>query len=209
MARLGNAAPRALPTSRIWNSGSSLEKHVALMKRQVKRSMDDPETIQLANRIVSNRYDYVVDPQTNKQVVAVRGWGDYYRAPTTPACKARDTACEIVKLWDFAVLNLRYTYDPADTDTFRTVKESLSGGGVDCDDYVIFFAAMLGAIGFTSVGARVISEDGNAWGHVYTLVGCPHASPQRWIALDPTVQGVQPGWEYPSPKARRDFELLG
>jgi len=195
--------------SRMWNSGSSLEKHLALMKRQVKRSLEDPETVQLANRLVSNRYDYMNDPESGKRIVVVKAWGDYYRAPTTAACKARDASCEIVKMWDFAVLNLRYTYDPADTDTFRTVKESLQGGGTDCDDYVIFFASLLGAIGFTSVGARVISEDGQSWGHVYALVGCPHNNPQRWIALDPTVAGVQPGWEFPRARARRDFELIG
>jgi len=177
-----------------------------IIKRQVKRSLADPETIQLARRIVSARYDYVRDPRTGKQVPVVKAWGQQYRAPSGGACRARDAACEVRKIWDFVVLNLRYTFDPQDPDTFSTVKESLDGGGGDCDDAVVMFAALLKAIGFRVI-ARVISTDGGKWEHVFAIVGCPHDAPRKWIPLDPTVDGVQLGWMYPNPRAQRDFEM--
>jgi len=189
-----------------YDSKSSLDAHLAVIKRQVKRSMSDPETINLARRIVSGRYDYTVDPATGDKVAVVTAWGKKYRAPEGGPCKARDCSCEITKIWNFVVLNLRYTFDPQETDTFSTVRESLEAGGGDCDDSTIMFASLLKAVGFRVV-ARVISTDGSKWEHIFPIVGCPHEAPKTWVPLDCTVDGVQLGWMYPKAKASRDFEM--
>ena len=201
-----NAATAESPEVAFFDSKASLDDHMRIIQRQVKRSLADPETVQLARRIVSGRYDYVRDPATGKQVAVVKAWGSHYRAPPGRACAPRDAACEIRKIWDFVVLNLRYTFDPQDPDTFSTVKESLDAGGGDCDDSTVMFAALLKAIGF-SVVARVISTDGSKWEHVFAIVGCSHDNPTKWCPLDPTVDGVQLGWMFPNPRASRDFPM--
>lgn len=188
------------------NSKNSLDAHLRDIKRQVDRSLADPETIQLAGRLVSGKYDMTRDARTGKVVPVVLAWGQYLRAPDGGACGMRDAYCEIQKMWDFLVLNVRYTFDQQEVDTFKTLKETLSSGAEDCDGFVIAFAALLKSVGFQVV-ARVISSDGKTWDHIYALVGCPHDNPKKWIPLDPTVQGATPGWEYPNAHARKDYVL--
>jgi hypothetical protein len=186
------------------DSGNSLDAHVRMIKRQIDRSMADPETIQLARRLVTGRFDYQFDPSSNSTVPVVRAWGLYYRAPQNGPCKPRDAMCEVVAIWNFIVLNLRYTFDPVEPDTFSTVQESLESGGGDCDDSSVMFAALLKSVGFTVI-LRVISVDGKSWEHIYPVVGVPHDKPKTWVPLDCTVANVPLGWEFEAAKAYRDF----
>jgi len=185
-------------------SSANVDEHVAVIGKYVEKSLRDPETIKLARKIVTGRYDYTKDPATGGQVAVVEAWGKFYRAPPGSPCKARDGECEITRVWDFIVLNLRYTFDPQETDTFATVRESLESGGGDCDDATIMFAALLKAIGFKVV-ARVISTTGKNWEHIYALAGLPHEAPKRWVSLDATVEGFHPGDEFKPYKSKRDF----
>ena len=186
------------------NSGSSLPKHMADIKRQIDRSLADPETIQLAGKLVSGHFDYTMSG--GRRVPVVQAWGKWYWAPTGGACAMRDAKCEIQRIWDFVVLNIRYTFDSKDVDVFKTLRMSLESSAGDCDDALIAFAALLKAVGF-DVMARVISSNGDSWDHVYTLVGCPHDNPSKWVVLDPTVEGAVIDWEYPHAKANRDFRV--
>lgn len=113
-------------------SSANVDEHVAVIGKYVEKSLRDPETIKLARKIVTGRYDYTKDPATGGQVAIIEAWGKFYRAPPGSPCKARDGECEITRVWDFIVLNLRYTFDPQETDTFATVRESLESGGGDC-----------------------------------------------------------------------------
>jgi hypothetical protein len=191
-------------TTTMFYESRNVDEHVSVIGKYVEKSLRDPETIKLARKIVTARFDYVKDPQSGQQVAVVEAWGKLYRAPPGSACKARDGECEITRIWDFIVLNLRYTFDPQETDTFSTVKESLESGGGDCDDASIMFAALLKAIGFKVV-LRVISTTGRNWEHIYALAGLPHEAPKRWIALDATVEGFHPGDEFKPYKSKRDF----
>lgn len=188
----------------------SLDSHLSLVRQQVTRSLRDPATVQLARRIVSGRYDYA--PGMNglgyaSQEPVIQAWGNYYRAPEGPLCRAKDARCEIEAIWDFYVLNVRYTLDPEGIDTFSTVRYTLEAGGGDCDDAVIFFCAMLGALGFKTA-ARVIAADSNYWEHVYALIGVPKGKGDRWVPLDPTVDGAKPGWEFKGYKAKADYLMV-
>lgn len=205
-ASLGRSAKTYLGAPTEFFESRNLDEHVEVIKRYLDKSLRDPETIKLARKLVSGRFDTAVDPRTQRRVQVVDAWGNYYRAPPGPPCKARDAECEITKIWDFVVLNLRYTFDPQEVDTFSTVKESLESGGGDCDDATILFGALLKAIGF-QVGARVISTTGAQWEHIYPLVGLPQERPKRWIALDVTVDGFRPGDEYKKYKAHQDYKL--
>lgn len=190
-------------------TSQDLDQHVSYIKRMVDRSLADGETRQLAVRIVSGAYDYVRDPATGQNVPVVRAYGRNFRAPAGPPCETRDEECEITKIWDFVVLNFRYVYDPAEVDTFATAKESLLAGGGDCDDSSILFAALLGLIGFRVV-VRVIStqDDPDQWVHVYPLVAVSKDDPKKWIALDCTVDGAKPGWEYESIANHQDYVMV-
>lgn len=186
------------------NSGSSLPKHMADIKRQIDRSLADPETIQLAGKLVSGSFDYTT--VNGKRIPVVQAWGKWYWAPPGGACRMRDAKCEIQRMWDFVVLNVRYTFDSKEVDTFKTVRMALESHAEDCDGMLILFASLLKAVGFDVVG-RVISSNGDSWDHVYTLVGCPHDNPTQWVVLDPTVDGAELGWEYPNAKAHKDFRV--
>jgi hypothetical protein len=186
------------------NSGSSLPKHMADIKRQIDRSLADPETTMLAGKLVSSGFDFTMVNGVKTPVVYA--WNKPYWAPEGGPCRMRDAQCEIQRMWDFVVLNIRYTFDSKDVDTFKTLRMSLESHAGDCDDALIAFAALLKAVGFDVI-ARVISSTGESWDHVYTLVGCPHDNPTKWVVLDPTVDNVQLGWEYPHAKAHQDFRV--
>jgi transglutaminase-like putative cysteine protease len=188
-----------------WDT-NSLEDHIALIERQVKRSLRDPGTRQLAVAIVSGVREYMVDPRTRKKVPVVAAWGRFYQAPEV-RCKARDEACEIQAIWDFLVLNVRYVLDIVDVDTYSDLKSTLEVGGGDCDDFTIAFAALLKGLGY-NVRARVISIDGRSWAHIYPMVELPKGGAPRYVLpLDATEDGKKPGWEFKGAAKKKDFEL--
>jgi len=191
----------------------NLDEHVALIRRQVKRGLRDAEARQLAVKIVSNKAELrsARHPLTGRvqELPMIKAWGKWFLAPNMPQCPPKDEECEINRLWEFVVLNVRYVYDPLEVDFFATAKQTLMAGGGDCDDVTILFATLAEAIGFPAA-ARVISTPDNPdeWVHVYVLIG--HNSkdhPKWWIPLDPTVAGAKPGWQYPDIARHADFPL--
>lgn len=187
---------------------SSLEDHVEAIRQQVDASVMDPETRRLAVSLASGNFTWVSDPRFGgAQTPVVHYHGRFYPvAPPSgvpPTCNARDHTCEIVSIWNFVVLNLRYTADTDGFDTYQDLRTSLEAGGGDCDDYTIAFCALLRSLGY-SCAARIISLDGRSWAHVYVLVQHPE---QGWIALDATEEGKKPGWEFRGAKQQRDFAM--
>jgi hypothetical protein len=185
-----------------------LDEHVGYIKGQLDRSLEDGETRKLATQIVSGTVDYARDPNTGKEIPVISAWGHNFRAPPQDGCKARDAECEIGRIWDFMVLNSRYTEDPTEVDTFATLKETLLSGGGDCDDQVIGLGALLKAVGYP-VAARVIStkDAPSQWVHIYPLAGCPKENPRQWVPLDNTVDGAYPGWQYERIGKHRDYKM--
>lgn len=180
-----------------------LAGHVDIIRRQTQRSLEDPEVHVLARKIAEGRPDLYV-----KGIPAVRFRGLVYQlAADRRALGARDELEQINAVWDFAVLNVAYMFDPPGIDMFSTVPVLLEAGTGDCDDAVVLFGALLGALGFR-VKARVISTGDEAWEHIYPMVGLPRARPTRWMPLDWTVQGARPGWEYDNARHRADFEIV-
>ena len=191
-----------------WETGN-LEEHVALIARQLTRSVKDSQLRQLAVKIVSHKADdYVVDRETGEEVPVAIAWGQAFRLPQLAVCDMKDDVCESQAFWDFYVLNVRYVLDPEGYDLFATAKYTLLAGGADCDDAVITLGALHRLVGFQHLKARVVSTNGRYWEHIYLMVGFPKTgAPKNWIALDPTVAGSIPGWEYNKIKAYQDFPL--
>lgn len=210
MAR-NNPAPVVTRVSAGLARGFSknLDEHVAMIERQVARSIRDGESRRLAVQIVSGSYDYIRDRRSNKEVPTVKAYGKTFMAPSNgDVCPPKNDQCEIERIWDFLVLNFRYTEDPVDVDTFQTLKESLTMGGGDCDDATIAFGTLFRVIGYNVI-ARVVSTtaEPNRWAHIYPLVGTPKNNPTTWVPLDLTVEGAVPGWEYANIAKKKDYVL--
>ncbi len=106
------------PTTAVWET-NNLDDHVALMKRQVTRSLDDPETTRLARAIQAG------------EGTTVRAWNQTWKSvkrtgPFGEAC------CDIALVWNFCVLNVAYVKDPDDYDLFCTVRKTLEAKAGDC-----------------------------------------------------------------------------
>lgn len=188
---MGRHVDLSSPDIAFWET-HSLDDHVGLMRRQVTRSLDDPETHRLARAVARGGE-------------SVTAWGKRYRL-TKRTCPMSDECGDIAQVWNFAVLNVRYVRDPDDYDFFCTVKHTLEAGMGDCDDYTILIGALLKSLGFRDVRARVISVDGRRWAHVYNMVAA-YRNGGELIALDPTVKDSVPGWEFEKAKKKRDFRL--
>lgn len=192
-----------------WQTGGDIERHVELIRRQINVSLEDPSTRLLASAIVSGNFDSRVDPRTGGSVPVVpyhdrwyRGAADWVNARAL--CAMRDSMCEVTAIWNFVVLNIRYTGDQDGEDTYQSLRATLEMGAGDCDDMTIAFAALLKSIGFEHIVARIISLDGRSWAHIYPIVSVPRVGA---VALDATEPGKLPGWEFRRPAAKRDFIL--
>jgi hypothetical protein len=179
------------------------------MRAQVQKSLDDPATRNLAAAIVSGNFDNMRDPRSGEEVPVVPFYGRWYRGAESwdaarQVCGMRDYACEVTAIWNFIVLNVRYTQDQDGEDTYSSVRATLEQGAGDCDDLTILFAALLKAVGFENIVARIASVAGKTWDHVWALCMLPNGS---WIALDCTEPGNRPGWEAHGLAAVRDFAL--
>lgn len=190
-----------------WETNDDLRNHIKLMRRQVTRSLEDPETRSLAVAITSGSFDSAYDPRTGERVPVIPFHGRLYRGAQSwqaaHVCRMRDEQCEINSVWNFVVLNCRYLQDARGQDTYATLRGTLEAGGGDCDDFTVVFASLLGAVGYP-VAASVISVHGGTWDHVYA---CAKTRKGRWVPLDPTEPGKHPGWQYPRPAARENFML--
>lgn len=200
--------PARSPEVAFWETGS-LDEHVSLIRRQVRKSVQDPELRALALKIVAGKADeHIEDPRTRKRVPVAIAWGEAFRLPHVDPCGHKDAVCESQALWNFAVENVRYVLDPDGYDLFATAKYTLLAGGGDCDDFVILLAALHKLVGFSSTLARIVSTNGKWWEHVYLLVGFPkQGGVTQHLALDPTVRGATPGWEYKHITHHADYEL--
>lgn len=114
-----------------YTNKNELDVHVSHIQRMVAKGLDDGESRRLAVKIVSNRFE-AKRLDSGKTIATVESWGRYFVAPPGPVCKTEDDECEIIKVWDFVVQNIRYVHDTVNLDVFATLKESLLAGGGDC-----------------------------------------------------------------------------
>lgn len=121
----------------------------------------------------------------------------YLARQVTRACAARDALCELRTIFRFTVENVRYTGDVAGVDTFSSPIRTLQMAGEDCDGHTVLNAALAIANGFQAK-ARITSNRGTTWDHIYCMVGLPKGRADRWIALDTTLA-----------RSRQDFSRFG
>jgi hypothetical protein len=165
------------PTLTAYNMGNSLEERVRLLRKLCW----DPN-----NGVRAPRMLYIA-----RQVVR--------------SCPARDLMCELQKIFWFTVTNVRYTGDIAGVDTFSSPMRTLQMGGEDCDGHTVLNAALAILNGYQAK-ARITSNKGVTWDHIYCMVGLPKGRTDRWIALDTTLGAHRFGIEPPRAKYQ-DFAL--
>lgn len=217
---------------RYWET-ETLQEHVALIKRQVDRSLDDPETHILCEKIIQH--------EPGKGGI-VRAWGQQLILPEVSRDPGDYSLDELHsrRIWNFVVTNWSYIEDPPGFDLFATLRYNLcarqhadklerltvdaptremldahirrlrsvrTAGAGDCDDASVVIASLHRAAGFQTVRARVVSIDGVSFGHVYPVVAWPRTRPTKSVPMDPTVKGAVPGWEYEASKVVEDLEL--
>lgn len=189
---------------RIFWETSSLEEHVGLMRTQVRKSLAEGEIRRVTAKVMQGHADDTSWSLLHGRRPVIVAWGkkllvDVENIPS----KNAGPACLVIPLWNFVCMNVAYEPDPPGYDLFQTAEITLKRGAGDCDDSCIVFGAMLLASGIARPYARVISVDGERWSHVYAIARFPQGD----IALDPTVRGSVPGWEYQGAKRVQDIAL--
>lgn len=185
---------------------SSLEDHIKEMRKRVRNGVVDPHVHRLARNIAAGTWEWQPTRDGRGRIACVPFKDRWHpvAAPgqQPPRCGAREDACVVARIWDFTVLNVRYTSDPRAFDTYVDIGTTLAAGGGDCDDSTIFVCTLAESLGYESI-ARVISQDGQYWAHVYPCIRVGN----RWVPLDTTEHNKQLGWEFPRPAARKDFDM--
>lgn len=98
----------------------------------------------------------------------------------TRACPNRDAICELRAIFQFTVMNVRYTGDVFGVDTFSSPLRTLQMGGEDCDGHAVLNCALAICNGFRAK-VRITSNRGDSWDHIYCMVGMPKGRSDRWI----------------------------
>lgn len=75
----------------------------------------------------------------------------------------------------------------------------------NCDDHTALCAVLAMENGFRT-RARITSNEGVSWDHIYCLAGLPKGNPTRWVALDTTLPGYRFNTHPPQAK-HQDFDL--
>lgn len=109
---------------------NSIEDHVSVVGRQVRRSLRDPEVERLARKIVRGRPDTY-----HEGIPIVFAWGLPHQLTLGEAQKAETRLDEIHAIWNFVVLNVSYQPDavfaevPEMVQTAELILDSRAG---DC-----------------------------------------------------------------------------
>lgn len=111
-----------------------------------------------------------------------------YGLAITEGCQARNDMCELAAIYEFVKTNIRYTGDITNKDTFQSAYRTMQYAGGDCDDMFTLCAVLAMENGFQT-RARITSNTGATWDHIFCMAGIPKHEPRRWIALDTTLPG--------------------
>ncbi|NJN63472.1 MAG: transglutaminase domain-containing protein [Acidobacteria bacterium] len=171
-----------------------LPKRVGVVRRG-GMTMDLREVRSLDDRINAIR-DRIRKGKVDPKILA---WA---RKQVTRKCgadwciKEKDTAAEIVAIFEGMRRDVRYTSDVAGVDTYANPRRTLEHRAGDCDDYSALGCAALMSIGIPCRLKVIRTKDSSTWNHIYIEAGSPKDRPSRWIPLDASVN-VRAGWEAP------------
>lgn len=146
---------------------ASLDDHIAHMRERVANGVKDPHVHRLARNIAAGTWEWQKTREGAGRVACVPFKDRWHPvAPpgqVPPRCGQREDACVIARLWDFTVLNVRYTSDPRGVDTYVDIATTLAAGGGDCfpvETLVLHEGGHMGPIGDVVVGDRIHDGEG-------------------------------------------------
>ena len=155
----------------------SFDDRIALIQRQVWKTMTDRGIRQLAIEIVTKRCGR---PDTTS------GDGRW-------CYSERDRWAEVVAIFQFIRASVRYTSDTYGLDTYQTGRRTLELRAGDCDDFTILLCGMLLSIGHnTRLKSVELRDEPGGFSHIYAEV----LLDSHWRPLDASSNRV-PGWEVP------------
>ena len=141
---------------------SSLEDHIKEMRKRVRNGVVDPHVHRLARNIAAGTWEWQPTRDGRGRIACVPFKDRWHpvAAPgqQPPRCGAREDACVVARIWDFTVLNVRYTSDPRAFDTYVDIGTTLAAGGGDCfpvETLVLHEGGHMGPIGDVVVGDRI------------------------------------------------------
>jgi len=105
-----------------------------------------------------------------------------------------DFSSEIRALFYFTRDHITYRKDPMEVERVQDALRTLQFGSGDCDDKVTLLVSLLATCGHRARFCVAGNAPGT-WTHVY----CEVMTPRGWLALDPTRETANPGWEMGAP----------
>jgi transglutaminase-like putative cysteine protease len=189
---LGRSSKKSVAHESTTSNGKTL-KHYRSEKMSIKERVGILQDL---------TYKSVQDPEMRKLALRI-----------TQHCKARDGECEARAIYDWSKKNIRYTGDigphklgrggPVEgVDLFQTAARTAEFRGGDCDDHSVLNCTLALHNGLAckyriSSPTKKNNED---YSHIYAMAGLPKNSPNKWIALDTTLEHGRFGTEAPAGK---------
>jgi hypothetical protein len=107
----------------------------------------------------------------------------------------RDQKGETARLLDWTQKNIRWTPDIGDAETLMAPHRTIQFGAGDCDDSAMVLAALATSIGIPNRFKAIAANE--QWPQEFTHVYNELKIGGRWVAADPSVEGMPLGWESP------------
>jgi len=107
---------------------------------------------------------------------------------------------------------LRFVTESRQVDSYPSAKKTLDwlaegANGEDCDGHVILISSLLMVLGWLP-GCVIASKDGNEFVHIFAVAGYPKDNPEKWVALDTTVDNATVNW-WPNRRSVRRMRVYG
>jgi len=96
--------------------------------------------------------------------------------------------------------NIKFVYDPKNTDVMYEPMETIRMGQADCEDAHTVAGSLLESLGIPT-NAIIVSKQGDVWDHVFLRAGYPPSDPIKWRSVDTTINPPS-GAEIPFRKER-------
>lgn len=109
-------------------------------------------------------------------------------------CPGHAVDCEIAALFKFVRDSITFRRDPAEVERVQDARRTILFRAGDCDDKSVLLGSLLASLGYKSCFSLLGSKPGN-YSHVFIST----FTPRGWLALDPTNERAEVGWQGVAP----------
>lgn len=173
----------------------TLDDRLKYLKRLVDEGKRDPQVYAFARRATNQRCGNRWCIPEKDNLGEARAVFKSMRTAMPPQLSAADLS-RARGIHKGLRRNIRYTSDIAGVDTYQKPSHTLALRSGDCDDYSSTACSALGSLGIPCGFEIIRTKGAKDWNHIYAMAGFPRANPQRWVALDASVDKPF-GWRAP------------